>query len=213
VADVLVRGQVGPATVGDGTFPPPRLGRSGEQVVTELHGRYFEQVFRGNVYTATVSAGGATAYTGGAGGTPLVAIHNPTGSGVVLVALFAAVSQRAAATAAGSMGFALFAGTSALPTGTTTAPRSALSWASGGSKALSFLNTALTGSTALNLALPLGTLAVGAAAAALGAVGLFDIAGAVIAIPGNEIAFGSTVASPTGATLDAALFWEEIPYP
>ena len=52
----LIEGQVGPQTAFDGMETPPRLGKSAEQIVTELHGRYYEQVYRGNVFFAAAQA-------------------------------------------------------------------------------------------------------------------------------------------------------------
>src|ERR1051326_4280161 len=49
---VTVRGQVGIQTLQDGAEQTIRLGRQAEQVVTELHGRYYEQAYRRNLYTA-----------------------------------------------------------------------------------------------------------------------------------------------------------------
>ena len=118
---------------------------------------------------------------------------------------------RAAATAAGQTGLALWRGPSALPTGTATAPTNVLSAAQAGSGAKGFVNAALTGSTALSLALPLLTHYWATAASALTAMGLADIGGIVVAAPGNQIALGLTTV-PTSLTADVALYWEEVPY-
>jgi hypothetical protein len=138
-------------------------------------------------------------------------VHNPANSGKVIVALMVGLAGRAAASAAGQTGLALWSGPSVLPTGTATAPTSALSLAVGGSAAKGFVNTALTGSTALALALPLFTYYWATAAGAIMSPGMFDIGGIVLAAPGNQIALGLTVV-PTSTTVDAALYWEEIPY-
>ena len=73
------------------------------------------------------------------------------------------------------------------------------------------VNTALTGSTALNLALPLFSHYWATAAGAISATSFFDIGGFPCAIPGNDIALGITVV-PTTVTVDVSLFWEEVPY-
>jgi len=76
-----IQGQVGPQLVTDGTNPTVRLGRSSELVMQQLHGRYFEQVFRGNMFrianqaAVTTTAALATTWTG-------LAISNPANSGV-----------------------------------------------------------------------------------------------------------------------------------
>lgn len=61
-----------------------RLGKQGDQLFSELHGRYYEQTYRGNVFNvasqvvATTSVGLATTYTG-------LCLSNPRNSGVNLV--------------------------------------------------------------------------------------------------------------------------------
>jgi hypothetical protein len=53
-----------------------RLGRGGEQIVTELHGRYYEQTNRGNIFTAHAIVTAPVIYTTAAGtGGPL--LYNP----------------------------------------------------------------------------------------------------------------------------------------
>src|SRR5438128_1559135 len=101
-----IEGQVGPQIVQDGAFSELRLGRTAEQLVQELHGRYYEQVYRQGVFVAsnaasTSSAGLATTYTGG------VCISNPAGNTknlVILKVSIALVVISAAVTTAGLIG-------------------------------------------------------------------------------------------------------------
>lgn len=72
--------RVGPARLADDAEAAPRLGNSGEQIVQELNGRYYEQVVRGNVFIYS------TAVTGIAPIVPAIAaaapaLWNPAGSG------------------------------------------------------------------------------------------------------------------------------------
>jgi hypothetical protein len=66
----------------DGTTPPARAGKTGEVIVGQAHGKYYEAVSRGNVYSAAVPPG-----TGVAPGTTLTTsgnafvLYNPKGSG------------------------------------------------------------------------------------------------------------------------------------
>lgn len=46
-----VEGQVGPQIVTDGAFNEFRLGKTAEQVVQELHGRFYEQNYRGVLFS------------------------------------------------------------------------------------------------------------------------------------------------------------------
>jgi hypothetical protein len=81
--NVEILGQVGPQTVADGSNPTIRVERTGALVTTALHGRYFENTLRKNVFSASnqaaqaVSVALATTYTG-------LCLSNPIGSGVNL---------------------------------------------------------------------------------------------------------------------------------
>src|SRR5690348_1962539 len=196
---------------GAGSFKPLTSGVSGAQRTTDAHARYMDATMAGRTYMLSVSAGAPTAYVGAAAGTPLLAVFNPANSNKYLIALFASFAQRAAASAVGSTGLDLWSGPSVAPTGTKTSPTNILSQAASGSAAFGFVNTALTGSTALTNVLPLATLGVAAAATALGLPGLYEVPGIVIASPGNMIALGLTVI-PASLTADAALIWEEVPF-
>jgi hypothetical protein len=83
VSQGLVNG-VGNNSATDGNNYPILQGKSLEQVVTELHGKYYTQAYRGNVYIGSTAAAGVvppiynnTAQT--------FAIWNPTGSGKNIV--------------------------------------------------------------------------------------------------------------------------------
>lgn len=203
--------KVGADYGGLGTFKPFTSGPSGGQRTQDAHGRFFDAVVGNRAFFLSVAAAAPTAYVGAAGGTPLLAVHNPANSGKLLVGLAVSAALRAIATAAGQTGLDVWSGPSVLPTGTVTVPKNALSLAQSGSAAVGFANAALTGSTALALALPLLTHYWATAAAAFMSPGLFDLGGLVVAAPGNQIAVGVTVV-PTSLTVDAALYWEEIPY-
>ena len=76
--------RVGPARLADDAEAAPRLGNSGEQIVQELNGRYYEQVVRGNVFIySTVAAGINPVIPITTGGNPT--IWNPAGSGYNLI--------------------------------------------------------------------------------------------------------------------------------
>jgi hypothetical protein len=49
---VVMEGRVGPEIAGDGSDMELRLTRDGAGVVQELHGRFFEQNYRGAVFSA-----------------------------------------------------------------------------------------------------------------------------------------------------------------
>jgi hypothetical protein len=83
---ILIQGSVGPQAkaAGDGTPIELRAGRTGELAVVELHGRYFEAMRVGLMFSAAnqaaqaVSVALTTTYTG-------ILLYNPVGSGKILV--------------------------------------------------------------------------------------------------------------------------------
>src|SRR6266576_2788461 len=92
---MLLAGQVGPQVAADGALPNLRLGRSGEVIFQELHGRFYEQVFRGNVFSigCQLTALSAATVLLTASAQPIVGVWNPTTSGVNAVILQAALQN------------------------------------------------------------------------------------------------------------------------
>ena len=80
--NIVVQGTVGPQPGSDGATPSFRQGKTGEIIVTDLHGRYFEQSYRGNVYVACQTAG--VLLTTVAGTSPSFCLFDPASSGVNL---------------------------------------------------------------------------------------------------------------------------------
>lgn len=85
---IPVSGQVGPQQLGDGvTTNPLRQGRLGDVIVSELHGKYYEQTARGNVFSLALAATSSTIAAGNinaaaAAASTQFALWNPSGSGV-----------------------------------------------------------------------------------------------------------------------------------
>jgi hypothetical protein len=80
----IITGTVGPQlNTGDGSTPPGglRQGRGGEMVVTEYHGKYYEQNYRGNTYMASTAAAGAVVPLFSTAAQQFL-VYNPPGSGV-----------------------------------------------------------------------------------------------------------------------------------
>ena len=75
----LIQGKVGPQILAEGSEAIIRLGRGAELIVSELHGKYYEQTFRGNVFVATQTAG--IAINTQSGQATSFALANPAGSG------------------------------------------------------------------------------------------------------------------------------------
>ena len=92
--------QVGLQNNPDGALIISRSGKQGDQLVSELHARYYEQVYRGNIFSlctqgtgVTTTAALATTWTG-------LGVANPIGSGVNLVLNKFGVAQFAVGAAA-----------------------------------------------------------------------------------------------------------------
>lgn len=213
---MLIQGQVGPTSTqsaAPGSNPTVRLGQLGDLVVSELHGRYYETTYRGSTFTLSVATAAAiTAYTGGAGGTPQLAVYNPSNSGKNFVVLQASYANVVAASAAGTVTWGLYYGPTAAITQTTlTYPVNNATLNRVGSASQCFTNVALTSSTALTNVQPLGQYYWATAAGAFStAPQLAVIDGSIIIPPGTMIALGGSAAL-TSATWIGSLTWEEVP--
>lgn len=213
---MLIQGQVGPSSAQSstpGANPAVRQGQLGDVIVTELHGRYYEQAYRGNLFTLSVSTAAAiTAYVGGAAGTPMLAVYNPINSGRNIVPIQVSYNNVVAASAAGTVSMALWYGPTAAITQTTlTNPVNNATLNRTGSVTQCFTNVALTSSTALTNAYPVGFYYWATAAGAFQAPPtLVDINGSFIVPPGAMMALGGSAAL-TSATWIGSLTWEEVP--
>lgn len=222
---MLVQGTTGPVNFGDGVNPPLRQGRQGDVVVSELHGRYYEQNYRSNVYFSghtALTALSANTITLTATTTPILGVWNPASSTVNLVLLQAMLNVVAnnltSGAGPGAFVWAVSSGNGAISTGLT--PYNAKSLIAAGSQARGFAGaTALTGLTN-NLVIAKGsvlpspsgltytTLASTALLPAYAGVENFD--GLIIVPPGGVFALLNTVSS-TVFSAAGALTWEEVP--
>jgi hypothetical protein len=227
MTEVSVRGRVGPDTLQDGSEAKMRQGRNAEQIVQELHGRFYEQTKRGNVFSdgfglTAINNATYTTATLGATVTPIAGLYNPSNSGVdcvILEASLALVMTALAATGPGGFAWAASVGNGAVTTGNEPLNRYALTL--GGSKARGLCNVAPTGLTT-NLSVRFGSSLMGGSAEsvtftatavamqtqALGAKELFD--GSLIVPPGGVLALLATT-TPAAHSAVSVLVWEEVP--
>jgi hypothetical protein len=228
MTQVEITGQVGPAVVQDGADVPVRLGRGAEQVFTELHGRFYEQTFRGNVFSdgmaaTSISAATFTTATVGATATPITGVWNPSTSTVNLVILQAilSVSQTALqATGPGAFAWMTSVGNGALTLGSTPLNRKTLVAAGSFAKGLSGIAlTGLTTNLAVRFASALGGgSAIGTAFLATQAgaqtvqapANVENIDGSIIVPPGGILALMCSI-TPVGHSAASGLVWEEVP--
>jgi hypothetical protein len=183
-----------------GTYVNQRAGRQGDLIVSELHGRYYEQTLNGNMFSCanqaavTTSTSLNTTFTG-------LAIANPTGSGVNLVMSKFTCAEFAVGAAA-VISVAVGAGAAA---GSLTI-RNRM-WAGAASKA-----TASAGATiaAPILVMPCGqTGSVATTGYGLSQGIVVDFEGSLIIPPGYFICSDTSIA--TTSSLIFGFSWEEVP--
>lgn len=219
---MLNQGQVGaPAqSLSPGSTPNVRQGQLADLIVSELHGKYYEQAYRGNLFSVgmTSIALSANTITTGATTTPIIGVWNPATSLVNLVLLKAKCVITAAgnsAVAPGAFMWATSVGNISISTGLNPLNRKTL--AAAGSQAKGFnISTPLTGLTnALQLqhAAAFGTLVAAQGATAspiISGDGVEEFDGALIIPPGGVLALLNTV-STTTISVSSLLMWEEVP--
>lgn len=221
-AEIL--GQVGPQVVSDGANSTFRQGKSAEQIIQQLHARFYEENYRNNLFTFGISStalAAANAIATGLTSTaqPVIGLWNPATSPVNLVIIKAIVGITVLANSAVNPGGFMWlsaTGQSLITTGSI--PFSCKTLAQSGSFAKAFaMATALTGlsgSLSAIRAASLGTFnAVGPATAAPQAIGgqLEEIVdGAFIVPPGGVIAVMNQL-STTTVNLNSGILWAEVP--
>jgi len=225
---IQTEGQVGPQVLTDGVQAPLRQGKSGEQIIQQLHGRYYEQTLRGNVYSdglAVVTAITAATYnisTLTATCTPIAGLWNPSTSGInatLLSATLSAIKTALQNTGCGPFFWATSQGNAGLTLGNTPLNRKSLVKA--GSSCKGLCNVALTGLT--NALVVMGASALYGGGSCLAAFletqagdsgfhaasrELFD--GEWIVPPGGVIALLAGSA-PVAVSVASMLVWEENP--
>ena len=195
-------GQVGPQQGADGANLALRQGNSGEIVTQNLHGRYYEQVVRGNVFGASnqaaqaVSVALATTYTG-------LCLSNPLGNNKNLVLLSAGYALTVAPAAIASIH--LIGSSSPSTNVTHTAAVTPFNMLVGNtSSASAKVDSQATIPTPVYMVSLMG----GFTAAALpdSPNALFDIAGQIVIAPGGFVAIGAL----TAVTGFGSFVWEEV---
>ena len=219
---MILQGQVGPIpnpALQDGLQPNILLGRSGEVIVAELHGKYYTQTSRGNVFIGSTATAGVTL--------PVVSntvqtfgLWNPLGSGKNAVLIKSQIGWVSGPGAPGNFvyGFQLNVGsqigTGAAITGyTTTAPVNGL-LGSGLATVMKFgaVAAAFTLTTAPTLLRTMGVSQLTTTAATTTApwwMAFEDFDGTLIIPPGVIFTIAGNVAPTTVA--DVALTWAEVP--
>jgi hypothetical protein len=188
--------------------------RLGELPVSEWLPRYAALTWSGYAYSVSLATAAAiTAYSGGAAGTPQIAVYNPTGSGKNLFLITANFGNAVAASAAGTVMWNIYFGPTVAPTAATNATAfNMLTQSGAGSVTKAWTNTALTASTALTNAFPIGSYywATAAGAALVTPTLPLEIPGYLLIPPGSMFALGGNAAL-TSATWTGFVAWAELP--
>lgn len=197
-------GRVGPGRYGDGEMQPPRLGTTGETIVGELNGKYYEAARRGLSFIYSTAAAGVllaastTTYFG-----PM--LWNPCGSGRDLQLTKVVVADVSGATVRGHLAYAFLtnAGSqvatgSPILTGTFVAPVNAY-LGNGLSSTMRWSPAVGTYTTAPTYLAPMGPNVI---AAAPGQTIMIDDIDGRIVVPQCTAFF---VASNAGTTMTAAV--------
>jgi hypothetical protein len=218
--DTEVKGRIGEARAGSGVIDTLRLGNYLDAIVSELHGRYFEQTlrnhgFRSMVKAVTVAATHNTPIAA-ATATPVLGLHNPVGSNKAAI-----ISRISAGSVSGTPAGGQFVLNAIQVTTAPTTPggnifAGLLSAAASpqGSVMRPFNNVALTGMLPVignELDLVGGATAV-AVAAANNPIGE-DIGGSIIVPPGFVLALMAGTGAGTTWIVNAGWAWEEIDWP
>lgn len=200
------------------TFPNNLFGKAGEDIIAELHGKYYTQSYRGEMFYATTVAATAPAiYTATA--VTSLSLWNPQGSGkniVVAKAIYAPVTAVSTAT---MVGFALIQNAgSGVSTG---GPISVTAALGVGFRGGSLLNGAGQGSsvalvsTSSTVVAPtqfipiFGMTSDVISTSSEGTATVYDPEGTLILQPGSYIAWASAVAN--SGTAQFGFWWYEAP--
>lgn len=222
-----VTGQVGIQALSDGsTNTPFRQGRAGDLIASELHGRFYEQASRGNLFSigCNLTALSAATLLLTASGQPIVGVANPQNSGVNLVLLQAALLAELNNVTSVAPGAFIWAGSvgNNNPMSAGLAPFNRKTMQASGSAAKAFaLSTAslLTGlvnnlafieAADFNTASALLTTTVAAATPTPSIGSIQNLDGSWIVPPGAVLALLNTISSTTHSVA-GRLIWEEVP--
>ena len=224
------QGQVGVQNNADGSTPVQgfRQGKQGDLVVSELHGKYYEQNYRGNIFSGgmTLTAINAATFTTAtltAACTPILGLWNPSNSGVNAVILGAKLSATITAlqsTGAGPFVYAVSTGNTApLTLGLQPWKRSTLTQS--GSMLKNLAGVALTGLTSSLGIVGASALSGGSAynIALLGTAAGFltnhasasEWLDGVFVVPPSGVLVLLATTTPVAHSVASTLIWEEVP--
>lgn len=199
---MLNEGLTGVQNNQDGQVAKARMGKQGDQLSSELHGRYYEHTYRQSGFSlqtqgtaTTTTAALATTWTG-------LGVANPAGSGVNLVLMKVSVCQFAVGAAAtiGIMG-----GVGVITS--TLTPQSRIIGGGQVSKMNGSAGATISTPVLISTFASVGSVATTSIPLIAGA--FYDFEGSVIVPPGSFIASYTSIV--TTSALQFGFFWEEVP--
>ncbi len=204
-----VQGIVGPVALADGTGRIFRQSKTGGQVVTDEHPRFFEAASRSNIYTVANQAG-ITTQAGLSATTPALTLYNPSGSGVIGVLIYAGFVASVAFAAASVIWLGANTNlTAAAVTGTlTTAHRNGLLGAASGNKIQALLAATLPAAPVAIASLGVGLTGAITTIPSIATCGRF-FDGSIILYPGSALSFQTSTASGASGFF-GEFIWEEV---
>jgi hypothetical protein len=204
---------VGVTLGADGTpgAQPGRFGKTGEQIVSSAHGKYYEATHRGSVYCASTGATGQAPGTT-IGTTAMFTLWNPSGSGKRLKVMRASLGYISGTLGAGTIFYCVNnSPTTTLPSsGTAVTPVNCDIGAANNSVAkVGYGQTLPAGPTALR---PFASIDAEAAASTPGPrIISEDVDGEFVVEPGCGLSLEGVTAAGTSPVMSAGFTWEEVP--
>ena len=215
---MLIQGQVGaPAgTNAPGATPAIRQGQLGDLVVSELHGRYYEQTYRRNMFSGALATaqsattGGITTQTAYVG----LVLYNPPSSPVNLVVQKVAITsivQQSSAIAVGiGQGFSVLP-----PSGTLTTVAVKNNYVTGPAPVGQLYGQATFGISTTNpitttFTHDIGVLTTGTTATSIITPVMLDTEGTIV-IPPTGFAVLYFSSASVASSIAASFAWEEVP--
>ncbi len=210
---------VGPTLGADATPGPAapygpvgaRFGKTGEQIVGQAHGKYFEAVHRGNCYCASAGATGQAPGTA-LGATAMFTLWNPSGSGKRLKVMRASLGYISGTLGAGSIFYcASSSPTTTLPTsGTAVTPINCdIGTASSSVAKVGYGQTLPATPTALR---PFASLDAALASSVTGFRNVTeDVDGEFVIEPGCGLSLEGVCAAGSTPVMSPGFSWEEVP--
>lgn len=198
-------GTVGPkVNAADATEQDFRFGRQGDQIMSELHGRYAEQVMRGNVFHAATQSPVSLALSHNST-SPTFTLYNPLSSGKMLALIDLIVGFQAPPAAACNLALAAQLNPQiAIPSGLTPGTVRNSLLGSGAASVAAFYTACTLGLSPITVR---HVASIVAAASITPPYIRDEIAGAIILLPGISISLQASSA----ANAYASITWEEIP--